>query len=339
MNTRHRMRPWWRILSSVAVAVALLGVGSGTSSAFADAASAAASPGQSGESISDLYSATGPWDVTTGSGPVPQDGGGSTLVYPTDLGADDYQHPIVIWGNGADTSPLGNYEGLLVHLASWGYVVVAPNQANVLASHGVEAGEWAVAQDSDPGSIFFGKLDTDKVAALGHSRGTQFTTWMWEQSPGLLTTAVAFSAPDRIWWEGTIWDQALCVLIGICPMPTEPDWTQVESMFLIAGDDERLCLDFYGFPICADDFGFPLKFVSEEDQQYLFDQVNGSAARAAVVGGDHHVVGQTVTWGYATAWLKYVLEGDQFARGAFVGEPAEINADPAWTWQEQKNLP
>lgn len=42
---------------------------------------------------------------------------------------------------------------------------------------------------------------------------------------------------------------------------------------------------------------------------------------------------------YITAWLKYILEGDQFARGAFVGTPSELEADADWDWQADKNLP
>lgn len=341
MNRRQGGRPWWRVLISLALVVALLGVGSSVSPAFARGTTAAAAPAQTGESVSGFYSATGPWAVTVGSGPVPEDGDGSTLVYPTDLGADGYKHPIVIWGNGADTSPLENYEGLLTHLASWGYVVVAPNQRNVGVTHGVAAGQWAVAQDSDPQSAFFGKLNTGKVAAVGHSRGTGFAQNIWQESPGLLTTAVAFSAPDRIWWEGTIWEQALCVLMNICPTPAEPDWGQIESMFWIAGTDERLCMTMWGvFKLCADQFGFPLSFATEEEQKYFFDQVSGEAARAALVDGDHNTtVAASSSWGYATAWLKYRLEDDQFARQAFAGSSPEINADAAWTWQEQKNLP
>jgi hypothetical protein len=42
---------------------------------------------------------------------------------------------------------------------------------------------------------------------------------------------------------------------------------------------------------------------------------------------------------YLTAWLEYTLENDTFARGAFAGASPQINVDPAWDWQQEKNLP
>jgi predicted dienelactone hydrolase len=72
------------------------------------------------------------------------------------------------------------------HLASWGYIVVAPDfpLSNLNAPGGAvvsDVGEQArdlsflidtyVGANADPASAFFGRIDTDKIGALGHSLG------------------------------------------------------------------------------------------------------------------------------------------------------------------------
>ena len=94
-----------------------------------------------------------------------------TIFAPDGLGEDDIKHPIVIWGNGTGNST-GQYGPLLQHLASHGFVVVSPNSGALIDGElvGVAAG-WIVAQGEGAGGTFSGKLDTSKIAAVGHSQG------------------------------------------------------------------------------------------------------------------------------------------------------------------------
>jgi hypothetical protein len=81
-------------------------------------------------------------------------------------------------------------------------------------------------------------------------------------------------------------------------------------------------------------------------QQRYYDQVPGPAAKAALVGAGHATVQEPDNGflGYVTAWLRYTLQGDDVAQGAFAvadgaDPPPEIEANPAWQNQAEKNLP
>ena len=63
-----------------------------------------------------LYAQRGPLETSQASIP------GYELYYPTDM--LEGEHPIITWGNGTFAIPLV-YKGLLDHLASYGFVVIA----------------------------------------------------------------------------------------------------------------------------------------------------------------------------------------------------------------------
>jgi hypothetical protein len=101
--------------------------------------------------------------------------------------------PIVAWGNGNDgmcSNSSLSYAAFLAEIASHGYFVVAvgnddidypqPEGIEILAdgrpirtqaSALRKAVDWAVAENGRGGSPYAGKLDTDKIAYMGHGCG------------------------------------------------------------------------------------------------------------------------------------------------------------------------
>jgi hypothetical protein len=77
------------------------------------------------------YYGTGPWAVTVAIGVECCDSSGDKfdLYYPTNLGQNGFQHPILTWGNGTN-SLSGNYTFFLKHMASWGFVIIAAQDKN-----------------------------------------------------------------------------------------------------------------------------------------------------------------------------------------------------------------
>lgn len=92
------------------------------------------------------------------------------VVYPTTLGANGLKHPIFIWGPGAGTGP-AEYEFHLRRLASHGFVVFSQTSSNS-GSEMTSAINWLIAENSRAASPYYQKLDTTKIAAGGHSRGS-----------------------------------------------------------------------------------------------------------------------------------------------------------------------
>jgi hypothetical protein len=268
-------------------------------------AATALRPGAAGAAtaIESTYAATGSWAVTH---EVIQ-GGAYEVFRPTALGSGGTRHPIVTWGNGSNATP-SQYAGLLTHLASWGYVVIASTSTATGTGAEILAGaQLLVAADTTPGSPFEGKLDTAHVAAAGHSQGAGGSVRATQHSGGLITTTIPINLPARLW---------------VSPGDEyEPSQLTDPVLFLTGGLDLLIA-----GPLTMNGF---------------YAEVPGAAAKGAVRGAGHNEVqGSGGRFrGYLTAWLRYQLDGDATARAAFVGSPPEMNTNSAWAWQAQKNLP
>lgn len=97
------------------------------------------------------------------------------VFYPKALESSDQTWPVVVWANGTMCAPV-LYTDLLRSLASRGYVVVT--NSDVMSANGksqTAALDFILAQNADPDSVFYGKIDPNRVAAAGHSQGGRST--------------------------------------------------------------------------------------------------------------------------------------------------------------------
>jgi hypothetical protein len=128
-----------------------------------------------------------------------------TIYRPKDLSAfgDKEKLPILAWGNGGCANSNSAHQNYLSEIASHGYLIVAigpmqagggrggrggpgaggpaaggpaaaaPAAAAPVPSGGtlLDAINWATAQNTNPQSPYYRKLDTSKVAVFGHSCG------------------------------------------------------------------------------------------------------------------------------------------------------------------------
>lgn len=276
----------------VALLAGLLGVGAGA---------AIAAP------IEARYQARGPWAVST---TTVNDSSGRALYqlfYPTGLGAGGVRHPIVTWGNGSLATP-ADYSGLLNHLASWGFAVVASTSSTTGRGTEILAGaQHMVAAASDPASPFNGKLDTAHIAAVGHSQGAGGAVNATTRSGGLIGSTLVYALPAALW-----------VSRG-----DEYDVSQLRGpAFLMGGQWDVLIAG----PSVVTGY---------------YRAAGGPAAAAVLRGADHNTIQRTGggTLGYATAWLKYTLEGDGSARAAFAGSAPELLGNTLWQNQAVRSLP
>ena len=96
-----------------------------------------------------------------------------TFFYPTPLRDDGtgIKHPVIVWGNGTFLTPM-NYEGLLRHFATQGFIVAAANTTNTGSGTEMLAGlDKLATYNATPGHVFFDKVDLTMVATMGHSQG------------------------------------------------------------------------------------------------------------------------------------------------------------------------
>ncbi|NUR87345.1 MAG: alpha/beta hydrolase [Nonomuraea sp.] len=250
--------------------------------------------------IEATYQATGSWQVATGTS------AGYRLYYPANLGAGGVTHPIVTWGNGSWATP-DNYPGLLNHLASWGFAVVASTDTTTgTGAEILAAAQHLAGLNTDPSSIFSGKLNTAQVAAVGHSQGAGGSINAANHSAGLIKTVVPVSVPAQ--WMASPGDE-FSVADLTCPV-----------LFLSGATDWLIS--------------------SAATVQGYYDQATAGAGRALLKGAGHNDIQNTGGGflGYLTAWLRYRLQGDAQARGAFAGAAPELLTSTAWQNQALKNL-
>jgi pimeloyl-ACP methyl ester carboxylesterase len=243
-------------------------------------------------------------------GQKPKCSGAYTYFYPTDLGgpAGTEKHPVLTWGNGTGADACA-YSSALLKLAAWGYVVVAVNSPRTgLGTEIFDAASHLVNENANPASPFHDKLDLTRIGAIGHSQGAGGAIRAAIASNGLIKSVVALSLTDPLGW----------VPVGI----PAPDTRLLSApTFYVRGSNDFLA--------------------TELGAELYYGGTPVGAAKAALKGADHNNL--TAAAGYVTAWLKFTLEGDTRARGAFVGNPPELlaNADEAsdpWENAKVKNI-
>ncbi|MBC6366271.1 alpha/beta hydrolase-fold protein [Algoriphagus sp. AK58] len=241
-----------------------------------------------------------------------------TLFQPQDLskfGGKD-KLPVIAWGNGACFDSPFEHVNFLNEVASHGFLVIAigtmPKQMDLRSkSHKLlDAIDWAIAQNADPNSPYFQKLDTQKIAVSGMSCG------------GLQTLEVA--GDPRITTIGVFNSGVLGNPGG--GMPGMPQVTKeqlnnikVPTLYLLGGKSDIA----YGNGM--DDFAkinhVPI-FVGNLE-------VGHGGTYGQPYGGEFARV--------ATAWYQWQLKGDQEASKLFMGKNPGLAKSEGWV-TENKNM-
>jgi len=265
-----------------------------------------------------------------------------TIYRPVDLSVfgGDNLLPIVVWGNGACANIGNRFRYFLTEIASHGYFIAAIGpigsqwvEGNVSTTPPgeeapepvdpterpqpsswtqlIDAMDWAIAENSREGSIYFGKLDPTKIAVMGQSCG------------GL--QAIRASADPRTTVSG-IWNS------GTFP-----------------ADSDRVLVGAEATKASLKDLHAPVAFITGDDSDVAF--VNSNADFEAIdhipvlrawkkgLGHSSHyrAAGGGPFGEVAVAWLDWQLKGDKAARGWFVGDDCRLCEDPDW-FIDTKNL-
>lgn len=246
-----------------------------------------------------------------------------TIFRPKDMSVFGTKNklPIIAWGNGACANSPWEHVNFLSEVASHGFLVIAigpmPQEGErgngrSTSSQLLDAIDWAIAQNSDEASIFYKKIDTEKIAVSGMSCG------------GLQTLEVA---PDP-----RITTIVVCNS-GILPepgsgMPGMPALKKEQlgklhtpTLYLLGGESD------IAYKNGMDDFNrinhVPV-FVGNMD-------VGHGGTYGQPHGGEFARV--------ATVWYKWqLMDDDDEAGKLFTGNPCGLSESTIWT-VEKKNLP
>lgn len=245
-----------------------------------------------------------------------------TVFRPADLSGfgENQKLPIISWGNGACANSPWEHVNFLNEVASHGFLVIAigpmPEEGEMTRGRSeskqlLDAVDWAIAQNADADSPYYGTIDTENIAVSGMSCG------------GLQTLEVA---PDpRIKTIG-VFNSGL-FSEGRSGMPGMPSLakSQLEklhspTLYLLGGESD------IAYNNGMDDYErinhVPV-FVANMD-------VGHGGTYREPHGGEFARV--------ATAWYKWQLKGDEEAGKLFTGTPPGLAASEHWT-VDKKNIP
>ena len=228
--------------------------------------------------------------------------------------------PIIVWGNGACANSPWEHVNFLSEVASHGFLVVASGpmpqegeqgKGRSTSSQLTDAINWAIAQNSDKKSVYYHKIDVNKIAVSGMSCGGLQTLEV-ASDPRVSTIVVCnsgiFNTPGN----------------GISNMPnlTKENLKKIHTptLYLLGGEKD-------------------IAYANGMDDYRQINHVPVFMANMDVGHGgtcrEHHG-GEFAK--VVTAWYQWQLKGDAAAGKLFTGIPAGLSANKHWT-VEKKNMP
>ncbi|TYQ12843.1 UNVERIFIED_CONTAM: chlorophyllase-like protein [Acetivibrio alkalicellulosi] len=238
------------------------------------------------------FSQTGPYRTTS------MRSGSHTIFYPQNLGANGVKHPIIAWGNGTGATP-SSYTGILNHLASYGFVVVAANTTQAGSGREMIQGiDLMISENRNSRSTFYNKLDTAAIGVSGHSQG------------GIGAVAASMS-DSRI----------------VCSLPIMGTKTRSGSVrtptFALAGANDRIVTPRMVRSIYTSCTGTA-----------IYAELRGAGHMVPSGRSPSRDI-----LNYTVAWFRLYLMNDTSQYDTFFNSRSGIQADSRWTNVQVKNAP
>ena len=245
-----------------------------------------------------------------------------TVFCPQDLSVFNAQKPlpVLVWGNGACANSPWEHMNFLNEIASHGYLVLATGNIPMIdewyqgpmsrAEQQIESIDWAIAQNADPQSPYYQKIDVKNLCVAGMSCGGLQTLFNCAD-PRIKALMICNSGLFKMENAG----QA----VGGMPMPPKEKLAEIHTpiIYILGGKED------IAYENGMDDF-HRISHVPAYAANYPVG--HGGTYREAH-GGEFTVV--------ALAWLNWQLKNDRQAAAMFQGaNPALLQRDK---WTLEKN--
>ena len=248
-----------------------------------------------------------------------------TVFVPQDLSKFGKKNllPVLVWGNGACTNSPWEHYKFLNEIASYGFIVLATGYIPMeeqpyrgpmsTTQQQIESIDWAFAQNADPKSPYYQKIDLKNICVAGMSCGGLQTLFNCAD-PRITTLMICNS--------GLFNQQNANQAVGGMPMPPKEKLKEIHTpiMYLLGGETD-------------------IAYGNGMDDFHRIDHVPACAANFPVGhggtyreahGGEFSVV--------ALAWLQWQLKGDKKAAKMFVGKDNELSKRKDWTLEKNAKM-
>ena len=241
-----------------------------------------------------------------------------TVFVPQDLSKFDAKNPlpVLVWGNGACTNSPWEHYKFLNEIASHGFIALATGYIPMedepyrgpmsTTQQQIESIDWAIAQNADPESPYYGKIDVKNICVAGMSCGGLQTLFNCAD-PRITSLMICNS--------GLFNQQNASQAVGGMPMPPKEKLNEIHTPIIyILGGPTDIAYgngmdDFHRIshvPACATNF-----------------PVGHGGTYREPHGGEFTVV--------ALAWLQWQLKGDKEAAKMFKGKKCLLSTRKDWT--------
>ena len=265
-----------------------------------------------GGPIEAKYLVDGPYEVSVQRDDTLLDFGEFAVYYPTELETQTGRYPVIVLCNGTGT-PLSKYPAVARHYASWGFIVIGTEEENSWNAFGAEMclrylermdKNKTIATQGDRESLFYHKVDWERVGVVGHSQGGVgvINAVTDTRHKDVYKTAVSLSPTNKELAHNLFWDY---------------DASLIEVPILLLSGEGG-----------GDDW-----VVTGQQLQAIYDDVPGQKMMARRVATDHGEM-LYMADGYVTAWFRWQLLDDAEAAGAFNGDSPELFGNPLYTDQQ-----
>ena len=221
---------------------------------------------------------------------------------------------MLVWGNGACTNSPWEHFKFLNEIASQGFLVIATGYIPMeekpyrgpqsTSAQQIESIDWAIAQNADKESPYYGRIDVNAIAAAGMSCGG-LQTLENSADPRIKTIMICNSG---------LFSNPAGAVPGM-PMPEKEKLQdiQVPIIYILGGETD-------------------IAYANGMDDFHRISKVPAFAANYPVGHGgtyrEAHGGEFTVP---AIAWLKWQLKGDKEAAKMFQGEACGLSQREGWT--------
>ena len=244
-----------------------------------------------------------------------------TVFVPQDLSPFSAEKPlpVLVWGNGACANSPFEHMNFLNEIASQGFLVLATGNIPMndewykgpmsRSEQQIESIDWAIAQNADPNSPYYQKIDVKNICVAGMSCGGLQTLFNCAD-PRIKTLMICNS--------GLFNQQNAGQAVGGMPMPPKEKLKEIHTPIIyILGGKEDIAYengmdDFHRIshvPACAANF-----------------PVGHGGTYREPHGGEFTIV--------ALAWLNWQLKGDEQAAKLFKGSDYELQKRKDWTLEK-----
>ena len=246
-----------------------------------------------------------------------------TVIVPQDLAPFGAQKllPVLVWGNGACANSPFEHMNFLNEIASNGYIVLATGDIPMTdewykgpmsrAEQQIESLDWIIAQNNDPQSPYYQKVDTKNICVAGMSCGGLQTLYNCAD-PRITTLMICNS--------GLFKQSNAAQAVGGMPMPEKSKLKDIHTpiIYILGGKED------IAYENGMDDF----HLISHVPAVAINYPVGHGGTYRQPYGGEFTIP--------ALAWLNWQLKGDKEEEKMFVGKKPGLLQRKDWTIEKNK---